>query len=310
MTFQKKYFSILNTVQFEIQEVLEQMTEGIDLQEPLKSKLFTLLNAPSKHIRPLVSFLYLKATNENIDENQILYQSAIELVHNASLIHDDVIDESQTRRNIKTLNNEFGNKLAIISGDYLLAAALDKVIKIGSVELIQMFSDTLAVMSEGEINQYFNRFKIPTIDEYIKKSEQKTAKLFETSLCGGLLIADGSFPLPLREREEFLSKRSELRNSGEGLNEQGLKFARNFGIAFQIRDDLINCKTTKSDIKDGIYTAPVIFSGGEEITPAAIEKTKDLLNNYIDNALNRLSGIPDNKYKLGLTELLELMRDE
>lgn len=280
----QKYLKILNVVQVEINQVLEQMSEGVEVQEPLKSKLFALLNAPSKHIRPLISILYLKAIGENIDEKQILYQSAIELVHNASLIHDDVIDESNIRRNIPTLNSEFGNKLAVISGDFLLSVALDKVIKIGDIELIKMFSDTLAVMSEGEINQYFNKFQIPTIDEYIKKSAQKTAKLFETALCGSLLIAKA--------------------------DNNGLEFARNFGIAFQIRDDLINCKTTNSDINDGIYTAPVIFSGGTQITSDAIEKTRGLLNNYINNALDLLKDISENKYKLALAALLELMRDE
>lgn len=280
----QKYLKILNVVQEEINQVLEQMLEELEVQEPLKSKLFALLNAPSKHIRPLISILYLKAIGENIDEKQILYQSAIELVHNASLIHDDVIDESNVRRNIPTLNSEFGNKLAVISGDFLLSVALDKVIKIGDIELIKMFSDTLAVMSEGEINQYFNKFQIPTIDEYIKKSAQKTAKLFETALCGSLLIAKA--------------------------DNNGLEFARNFGIAFQIRDDLINCKTTNSDINDGIYTAPVIFSGGTQITSDAIEKTRGLLNNYINNALDLLKDISENKYKLALAALLELMRDE
>ena len=280
----QKYLKILNVVQEEINQVLEQMLEELEVQEPLKSKLFALLNAPSKHIRPLISILYLKAIGENIDEKQILYQSAIELVHNASLIHDDVIDESNVRRNVPTLNSEFGNKLAVISGDFLLSVALDKVIKIGDIELIKMFSDTLAVMSEGEINQYFNKFQIPTIDEYIKKSAQKTAKLFETALCGSLLIAKA--------------------------DNNGLEFARNFGIAFQIRDDLINCKTTNSDINDGIYTAPVIFSGGTQITSDAIEKTRGLLNNYINNALDLLKDISENKYKLALAALLELMRDE
>lgn len=281
---QKKYLKILNIVQKEIEQVLEQMSEGIEVQEPLKSKLFALLNAPSKHIRPLISILYLKAIDAEITAEQILYQSAIELVHNASLIHDDVIDESNTRRSVQTLNSEFGNKLAVISGDFLLSVALDKVIKIGDIALIKMFSDTLAVMSEGEITQYFKKFQIPTIDEYIKKSAQKTAKLFETALCGSLLIAKS--------------------------DKNGLEFARNFGIAFQIRDDLINCKTTNSDIKDGVYTAPVIFSGGVQISSDAIEKTQGLLNNYINNALNSLKDIGENEYKLALLELLELMRYE
>ena len=283
MNFQKKYNNILNYEQENIKLVLKNMMFGIVVQEPLKSKLFELLNAPSKHIRPFVSFLYLKALGEKIDDAQVLYQSAIELVHNVSLIHDDVIDDSKVRRSLPTLNSQFGNKLAVMTGDYLLSRAMQKVLDIGNLELVKLFSDTLEVMSSGEISQHFGKFQIPTIEEYIKKSEQKTAKLFETALCGSLLVAKS--------------------------NNDGLDFAKNFGIAFQIRDDLINCKTTNTDISDGIYTAPVIFSGDTKVTSDAIEKTKSLLNNYIDEALKCLSKIDENEYKLALVELLELMRD-
>lgn len=279
----KKYQQISNIFKPELEQVLARMTDGVVVQEPLKSKLFELLNAPSKHIRPLVSFLYLKTLGEKIDDAQVLYQSAIELVHNASLIHDDVIDDSKVRRGLPTLNSQFGNKLAVMTGDYLLSRAMQKVLDIGNLELVKLFSDTLEVMSSGEISQHFGKFQIPTIEEYIKKSEQKTAKLFETAICGSLLVAKS--------------------------NNDGLDFAKSFGIAFQIRDDLINCKTTNTDISDGIYTAPVIFSGDTKVTSDAIEKTKSLLNNYIDEALKCLSKIDENEYKLALVELLELMRD-
>lgn len=279
----KKYQQISNIFKPELEQVFARMTDGVVVQEPLKSKLFELLNAPSKHIRPLVSFLYLKALGEKIDDAQVLYQSAIELVHNASLIHDDVIDDSKVRRSLPTLNSQFGNKLAVMTGDYLLSRAMQKVLDIGNLELVKLFSDTLEVMSSGEISQHFGKFQIPTIEEYIKKSEQKTAKLFETAICGSLLVAKS--------------------------NNDGLDFAKSFGIAFQIRDDLINCKTTNTDISDGIYTAPVIFSGDTKVTSDAIEKTKSLLNNYIDEALKCLSKIDENEYKLALVELLELMKD-
>lgn len=281
--FQKKYSEITSLIQNEINQILQEMIKDIDVHVSLKSELLKFLNAPSKHIRPIISILYLKALNIDIDEKQILYQAAIELVHNASLIHDDVIDESELRRGKNTLNNKFNSKLAVITGDYLLSDALNKVIKIGRIELIQMFSDTLDEMSEGEINQQFSKFTIPSLNDYIKKSEQKTAKLFETALCGSLLIADFKY--------------------------DGLDFAKNFGIAFQIRDDLINCKTTNSDIKDGIYTAPVIFAGGTKINDDAIEKTQTLLNNYIESAKNNLSNIEDNEYKQALCELLELFKN-
>ena len=284
MSFSKKYTKICNIVKEEIEKVTAGLTSNIEIQEPLKSRLFGLLNAPSKHIRPLLSFLYLKASSLKIDEKQILLQTAVELMHNASLIHNDVIDESLVRRNVKTINKEFDNKLAIITGDYLLSAALSNLARLNSIPLIEMFSDTLASMTNGEINQQLNKFQIPALKDYIEKTEQKTAKLFETALCGSLLIANSS--------------------------KNGREFARNFGIAFQIRDDIINIKTTKSDINEGIYTAPVIFAGSVESCENGIEKTHILLNNYIEKALLEIKTLEDNKYSRALKELLELIANE
>ncbi len=284
MSFQEKYSQILNLAKKEIEEIRYNLTADINIQEPLKTKLSNILNAPSKHIRPLISFLYLKALNLNIDQKQILFQTAIELVHNASLIHDDVIDNSDIRRNSKTINNEFDNKLAVISGDYILSIALHKISKLNSPQIIEMFAETLSFMTNGEINQQFSKFKIPTIGDYIKKTEQKTAKLFETAICGSLILANS--------------------------NEKASDFAKNFGIAFQIRDDIINIKTTKTDIKDGIYTAPIIYTGNIENYQNGIEKSHTLLNNYIDNAYQAINHIEENKYKIAIIELLGLLKNE
>lgn len=101
-----------------------------------------------------------------------------------------------------------------------------------------------------------------------------------------------------------------INGHSEQSKESSKDFAKNFGIAFQIRDDLINCMTSKSDINEGIYTAPVIYSSGTTITGEGIEKTKILLNNYLDTAKESLKSIKDNEYKSALIELVELLRDE
>ena len=302
MSFNKKYCEILDIIKDEIQEVTQGLTREIDIKEPLMSKLSNILNAPSKHIRAAAAFLYIKAIGKDIDEKQIMLQTAVELVHNASLIHDDVIDECSLRRNQQTINKALGNKLAVITGDYLLSIALKKICLfklavitgdyllsialkkiclLNSVQLTEMFAQTLDKMCQGEINQHFTRFEIPTLDEYLKKSRQKTASLFETAICGAVLIS--------------------------GEKEEACEFAKNFGTAFQIRDDLINIKTSKSDIKDGIYTAPVIFSGDLNTPEKGIEKTELLLNNYVNKALISLKNINDNIYKQKLRELTELL---
>ena len=284
MSFSENYEKILGLVKSEIDKVQSSIISDISICSPLNTELKKLLSSPSKHIRPLVSFLYLKASGFEIDETQIKYQSAIEAAHNASLIHDDIIDESDTRRNCDTLNKTFSNQLAVISGDYLLSLALQKVLDIGINELSIMFCTALQNMTIGEINQYFGKFNIPTLADYIDKSEKKTAELFKTAVSGSMLIAKSK--------------------------DSGLDFAKNFGIAFQIRDDLINCKISQSDIKEGIYTAPVIFSDSAEITQDGIEKTQSLLNNYLDNALKDIDHLPENIYKSGSTELVRILRNE
>ena len=306
MSFQEKYSEIFGVVADEVEQVKQELLSGIEFEEPLKSKLLEILNAPSKHIRAVVSFLILKALDIEVNASQIILQASIELVHNASLIHDDIIDESEKRRGVETLNTYFDNKLAVIAGDYLISLALKRIRSLNSFEIIDMFAQTLDDMCQGEVAQQFGKYKIPTIEEYIKKTEQKTAKLFETAICGSLKLAITD--APTGRGKNFLENVSELRISGEGYNLSN--FAKAFGIAFQIRDDLINAKTSKSDFKDGIYTAPVILAGSVGGFENGIEKTQDLLNNYIECAKNEIEKLKDSKYKTALIELLGLIRDE
>ena len=308
MSFTEKYLPIFDVVKPDIERVEADLLDSISIDEPLKSKLFEVLNAPSKHIRAVLAFLFLKAQGREVDEKQIVFQSAIELVHNASLIHDDVIDESQSRRAVQTINSKFGNKLAVITGDYLLSVALKKIRTLDAPEIIDMFAQTLDDMCQGEIKQDFSRFKIPSIEEYLEKTRLKTAKLFETAICGSFFLA-----------KHLITKLSPLAPTGRGCHEvtgEGFycssiqDFARNFGIAFQIRDDLINAKTSQNDFKEGIYTAPVIFTNSVEEFQNGIEKTQILLNNYVDSALKYIENLEESKYKAALTNLLGLIKNE
>ena len=293
MSFQEKYSPIFDIVKQDVERVENILANNIDVEEPLKSKLLELVKAPSKHIRAVVSFLYLKALGVEINKKQIIFQSAIELAHNASLIHDDIIDECTKRRSIETINSKFGNKLAVIAGDYLLSIALKKIRTLNTPEIIDMFAQTLDDMCQGEIIQDFNKYQITTIEKYIKKTELKTAKLFITALCGNLLLSE-----------------TNINNGNDNYCFNPYDFARNFGIAFQIRDDLINIKTTKNDIKEGVYTAPVILANSVENFSNGIEKTQILLNNYIDSALREIEKFNESEYKIALTNLLGLIKNE
>lgn len=308
MSFTEKYLPIFDVVKPDIERVEADSLDSISIDEPLKSKLFEVLNAPSKHIRAVLAFLFLKAQGREIDEKQIVFQSAIELVHNASLIHDDVIDESQSRRAVQTINSKFGNKLAVITGDYLLSVALKKIRTLDAPEIIDMFAQTLDDMCQGEIKQDFSRFKIPSTEEYLEKTRLKTAKLFETAICGSFFLAKH---LNTKSSPLAPTGRGCHKVTGEGFYCSSIQdFARNFGIAFQIRDDLINAKTSQNDFKEGIYTAPVIFANSVEEFQNGIEKTQILLNNYVDSALKCIENLEESKYKAALTNLLGLIKNE
>lgn len=285
MGFNEEYNKIFELVKADISKVSEELQNSISIKEPLFTPLKSILAAPSKHIRALSAFLYLRANNINIDLVHIKLQAAVELIHNASLIHDDIIDESSTRRNEKTLNTLFDNKLAVLAGDYLLAAALNKLDEIKNFEVTGLFAEIMKTMCLGEINQYFARYKTVTIEEYIDKSRSKTASLFQAAIEGSAILSGMLSRVEVKE------------------------FALNLGIAFQIRDDLINYKTTRTDLQSGIYTAPVILgqtSGGSD----GIEKTLRLLNNYIDKSCALLDKIENNTFKEALIALLELLRHE
>lgn len=256
----KTYPEIISVVRGDIERLESEIVK--DLSFP-NNALNELLLAPAKRIRPALAFLFIRALGIEPSDEDFAIQTAVELAHSASLIHDDIIDISENRRGMKTLNAQFGDKTAVLTGDYILSVALGKIVD--KPEILREFLETFSQMAQGEINQYFTRFEIPTLEEYLHKTVQKTAGLFKLAL-----------------RNDF------------GLN---------FGIAFQIHNDL---KDIDEDIKNGIYTAPVIFAGGTEITPAALEKTKDLINTYLDKAASELENLPRNKYSQALREILGL----
>lgn len=283
----KKYQSILEVVKADIERVNANLVFDTGVKPALAHELEKFLQAPSKRIRSLVTILYLRASKMYLLPVHYELFTAVELMHNASLIHDDVIDESKLRRNRKTLNDKFNNQLAVISGDYLLGIALKKLAKINYTNIIEIFAETLQEMCMGEINQYFNRFKKTNLEKYIEKSSEKTASLFDAALKSAVILAD------------------------ETYTENASEFALNFGLAFQIRDDILNVlnkdkSKNSTDIDDGIYNAPFILS--DDLT-VGIEKTKDLLNNYVNCALHCINDFEDSIYKAALRELLELIRN-
>lgn len=285
MSFNSKYNEIIDIINDDLNIVSQNILSSIALDGVLNTELLEFLKSPSKKIRPALGILYLKALNIELTFEHYELFAAIELIHSASLIHDDIIDASALRRGKETINCKFNNKLAVLAGDYVLSVALSKIAHLNKPEILSLFAKTFEEMCVGEIHQHYNLFKIPTLDEYLQKTIHKTANLFATTIEAGLAL-------------------SQIKNS------EAVDFGLNFGIAFQIRDDLLNiisCQKTdkpiNSDIDCGIYNAPVIFSGGKENIMTGIEKTYILLNNYIDKSKKSLEQLNDSDYKIALKTL-------
>lgn len=291
MSFTEKYNKITELVRDDIKKIDERISDHIKLSPDIDDLLKTFLTKNAKRIRPVLAILYLRANSIPLTEAHYDFLTAIEIIHNASLIHDDVVDESDTRRGLETLNSKFNNKIAILTGDYLLSKALVYLNKINSPETISICADTLSDMCQGEVEQYFNKFKITSIENYLNKTEKKTAKLFQTATEGAILLSQNS--------DRKLAK----------------EFGYNFGMAFQIRDDLINIKNndklkpSQNDIESGIFNAPVIFAGQTTDLTDGFAKTETLLNNYIEKARETISNFKESTYKQALYELLGILNN-
>lgn len=257
----------------------------------------------SKKLRPSLILLMSKALDIEPDEDVYILAVATELIHNATLIHDDIIDNAITRRGKLSLNKQLGNNLSVLAGDFLLSAAMKELNKFKNFEVLNIFNESLTNMCKGEINQYFTINSLPEMDEYIEKSRNKTAELFYASLKSLYLIKN------IKELKEISD------------------FSINFGIAFQIHDDLTNIlmtdktKPVLSDIYNGIYTLPVILLAqknnnfinltkdeiinGLTFDTDIIRKTENIINEYAIKAIDSLKFIRDNQYKKEIINLTE-----
>lgn len=270
-------------IQPEINLVKEKIISFSCESQSLQAVLKEFLSRESKLIRSIVTILFLKSANERINDEQYAILVATELIHNASLIHDDTIDENDLRRDKESINKTFGDKFSIIAGDYVTTLAVQELLKLNNNDVLRIYFETISKMCEGESFQYFQRNKIPTLEEYLRKTQYKTAELFKACLVSCSIY------------------------SKTKILEEARFFATNYGIAFQIKNDLddynlgIDCS---SDIKQGIYTAPIIFANSVENNMYAIEKTLDLIDNYCKRAKSALVSLPDNEYTRSLMELV------
>ncbi len=204
-----------------------------------------IINAGGKRIRPVLVLLMAKALGYQGTLHQIL-AATIEFIHTATLLHDDVVDESELRRGIPSANALFGNASSVLVGDFLYTRAFQMMVSAGNMRILDVLADATNLIAEGEVLQLMN-IRNTDIDEegYFKVIYAKTAKLFEASSVIGALVA----------------------GAAESEIDAAARFGRALGMAFQLVDDMLDYagdkgvmgKNAGNDLKEGKMTLPLIY---------------------------------------------------
>ncbi|MBD3168575.1 MAG: octaprenyl diphosphate synthase [candidate division Zixibacteria bacterium] len=278
-----------------------------------------LLSSRGKRVRPLTLFLAAGAAGHN-EEKSLSPAIAIELIHTATLLHDDVIDQSKFRRGIETISYRWGNLTAVLTGDYYFAKAFKILVNENSPGLLKAVSAATEQVSIGELGQIQELNNTSLSEEnYVNIISNKTAALFSCAGECGAIIAGANG-----------TKKTRLIDYGKFL-----------GVAFQIADDLLDFvgdekklgKGVGNDLKEGWFTLPLIYSlkngspaGASEIIKilengfreeqflkvlefiedtGGIDYARGKASLYRDKALESLKSIDDSDYKRALIKLAE-----
>jgi geranylgeranyl pyrophosphate synthase len=266
-----------------------------------------MLDAGGKRLRPRFTLLGASASGAVEVRDYLSLAAYMELIHVATLIHDDVVDHADTRRGVNATAVDFGNRVSVLAGDYLFAWIFKNVTATYAHPIPHILSATLADITDGEVLQLRSLGNLDlTVAEYVEIAAKKTARLFASSAeCGA--YAAGGTPLKIAALREF---------------------GQAYGVAFQMQDDLLDMTSTESalgkpvgnDLTEKKVTIPMIlalgagdekfradverFYDGDDTTPARIagviagiarqggfEKTKALIAEYLERAKTSLAPI-------------------
>ena len=218
------------------------------------------LNSGGKRLRALLTLGSAKLAGYELGDRDINLAGCVELIHSATLLHDDVIDESILRRGIKTTNTIWGNQSSILTGDYLLSRCFEIMVDDGDLEILRLLSSTSAKIAQGEVLQLQHKGEPDLLEEnYLKIINLKTAALFSAATKTGACLGK------LNDKEK------------EALESYG----KNLGLAFQIADDALDYfakeilfgKVVGKDFYEGKTTLPLII-----IFQRANDEERDFLN--------------------------------
>ncbi len=295
-----------SAIKSDIKRVNEMLNRLVSPVSKLTHNVYRQVIDGGKRLRPLLVLYSAKSLGFENDEDALVVGSVIELVHTASLLHDDIVDEAVFRRGRPSANSVFGIKPAVLGGDYLFSLAYNIVLKYEK-EIARRISHAAYTLTEGEILEIEKAFDIGVNEEdYFDVIYKKTAVLIEaSSVCGGIL-------------------------AGFRCLEELAEYGRNLGLAFQIKDDCLDFegnvkevgKDLGIDLKEGKLTLPILkaFKRDKVIKPMVekffetkdekildevigkikengLEEALDEAINYSNLAKRAISGLPGSKYK-------------
>ena len=213
---------------------------------PVAKAIMEMINGGGKLLRPAYCLLFSRFQDTD-REKMIALAAAIETLHTATLIHDDIIDKSPTRRNQVTIQKQFGPDTAVYAGDYLFVVCFKLLAHASSLRSIQQDSGSMEKILKGELDQMATRYQTQiTINDYLKQVSGKTGQLFALSCFVGAYESGGT---------TNFAKTAE-------------KIGMNIGIAFQLLDDILDYtsdgetlgKPVYEDVRSGVYSAPLILA--------------------------------------------------
>ncbi len=237
---------IQKTLQKELTEMNDIIRRSLYTPNALMNRVVTsYLETKGKQIRPIMVIVSAGLFG-GVNEHVLHAGAALEMLHNASLIHDDVVDETPLRRGRATINQEWGNHIAVLVGDYFVSNALAAGIRTGNIAIIASLSDLGKELSIGEIDQICNARDHHFDEEsYISMIRKKTASLFMNCVKMG----------------------AEAAGATESQYAPLIRFAELFGLCFQIKDDIFDYsdntrigKPTGNDLREGKVTLPLLYA--------------------------------------------------
>ncbi len=259
----------------ELQEFRKNYQQALQTDHPLLGEVLRhLQQRRGKQVRPILVLLSAKLCG---DVNEKTYGSAVafELLHTASLVHDDVVDDSPLRRGQATVHARWNNKVAVLTGDYLLAKVIELTAGLRNMKIFNIVAEIGQTLARGELLQlHANRSMWISESDYFAVIEQKTAALFAACTQAGAVSAGGTM------RQE-----TALRT-----------FGRELGLVFQMQDDLLDYsdseesgKPTMSDVRDGKATLPLLVSL-DRAPKAEAEEIRSLAEHLAKGELSSVTG--------------------